>query len=184
MPLFKIQIFKKLEGSDREWSNVWICDATDLATVVAGMPDFGSNEAQFYLDNVIVTRARVSDTLPDTDVFSIVTLDLEGTRGTAGDGDWLPLFNTVRIDIDVEGGGRPSRKYIRPPLLESDQSRGILEDTVITYFTTVANQAIEVASTGSFPMVDPDGQTLITSHAQANVQMRQLHRKRKRVAAP
>jgi hypothetical protein len=184
MTIFRIQVFQRLDSSDREWSNTWLCDAADIDTVVAGMPDFGDVTAQAHLDNVIITRARVSDILPDTDVFSIVTLGVIGTRGTGGDNDWLPLFNTVRVDFDVAGGGRPSRKYFRSPILEADQQAGQLADTVVTYFTTVGGEFISTASGGSFPLVDPDGQLLTAAHCQTQVQMRQLHRKRKKAVAP
>src|SRR4029450_7030898 len=132
MAIFRVQVFKSLDSSDREWSNTYLCEADTIDTVAAVLPDVGDAEGQMHLDNVTVTRARVSDIEPDTDVFQIVTLGVLGTRGTAGDGDWLPLFNTVRVDIDVAGGGRPSRKYYRSPLLEGGQSRGGRGGNVLT----------------------------------------------------
>src|SRR4029450_13705014 len=180
MAIFRVQVFKSLDSSDREWSNTYLCEADTIDTVAAVLPDVGDAEGQMHLDNVTVTRARVSDIEPDPDLFQIVTLGVVGSRGTAGDGDWLPLFNAVRVDIDVAGGGRPSRKYYRSPLLGGDRARGVLEDTVITFFNTAVAQIITVFETGSAPLVDPDGQALVTPHTFSKVAMRQLHRKRRK----
>src|SRR6184192_1675970 len=111
MPIFRAQIFKQLDGSEREWSNTYPVQATDIdaaVTAVAGIPN---HERPLHGDNVTITRMRVSDIVPGTDVFVIVPVGLVGTAFSAADQEWLPLFNTVRVDIQVAGGGRPSRKY-------------------------------------------------------------------------
>jgi hypothetical protein len=184
MAIFRVQIFKQLTGSDREWSNTYLCEAPDLATVEAVLPTVCDSEAQAFRDNVTVTRARASDTEPDTDVFAVFIANVIGSHGSSGDGAWLPLFNTVRVDINVDGGGRPSRKYYRPPILESEQQSGFLDPAVMAYFETVVGQLITDFSTGSCPLVDPDGQTLVTPSTFAKVQMRQLHRKRRKAVTP
>jgi len=183
MTMFRVQVFKTITGSDREWSNTYLCEAPDIDTVVAVLPDVLADEAQMHLDNVTVTRARVSDTVVGTDVFAIVTGNLIGSRGTAETGDWLPLYNTIRVDIDVAGGGRPSRKYYRSPVLESENDGGFLAGATQTFFDTAVGQIITTFETGSAPLVDPDGQTLVTPHTSNRIQMRQLHRKRKKPVA-
>jgi len=177
---FIIQIFKQLSGSDREWSNRWLVEAGDLGAVEDVVPNFAAMEKQLHLDNVTLTRARVSDTTPGTDVFSIVPIGLIGTRATGADGDWLPIYNTVRVDISVAGGGRPSRKFYRGPILESDQQAGFLDSAIISLFDTQVNGLISFLSGSGVELVDPDGQPLTTAVTQARVQERQLHRKRKK----
>lgn len=180
MAQFRVQSFKQLIGSDREWSNTYLVESPDLDTVAAVLSDLANQESHIFLDNVQVTRIRASDTTPETDVFTIHTANITGDRGTAGDGTWLPLFNCFRVDCDVAGGGRPSRKFYRGPLLEADQQAGFLDPSVITEIDTQVAQIIVIFSTGSCPWVDPDGQEVIAVHTQPKVQMRQLHRKRRK----
>jgi len=164
MSQFRVQSFKQVIGSDREFSNTYLVEAPDLDTVAAVLSDVGNQESHVFLDNVQVTRIRASDTTPDTDVFTIVTLNVTGDRGTAADGDWLPLFNCFRVDCDVAGGGRPSRKYYRGPLLEADQQAGFLDTGVIDNIDTQVGQLITIFSTGGCPWVDPDGQEITAVH--------------------
>lgn len=184
MALFRVQVFKSIIGSDREWSNTYLVDSPDLDTVAATLSDVANQESHLYLDNVQVTRVRASDTTPGTDVFTIHTANITGDRGTAADGDWLPLFNCFRVDCDVAGGGRPSRKYYRGPMLEGDQQAGFIDPGVISNIDTQAGQLITIFSTGGCPWVDPDLQAVTAVHTQPKVQMRQLHRKRKKTVTP
>jgi len=182
MAFFKIQVFKQLTGSDREFSNVYRVEAADLAAVGAVLSDLCNQESHIFLDNVTVTRARASDEDPTTDAFVIHTANIPGDRGTAESGDWLPLFNCFRVDMDVAGGGRPSRKYYRGPLLEADQAETIISSTVRANIESQVNEIITILSGAGATWVDPDGQTVETPHCLPNVQMRQLHRKRRRSA--
>lgn len=178
--LFRLQIFKQLTGSDREWSNTYLYEADDLATAVAGAEAIAGVEVGFHLDNVTITRALASDTDPSTDFFATTTLNLIGTAGTGADGDWLPLFNTFRVDFNVTGGGRPSRKYYRGPVRESDNDAGFVDLTRKTAIQASANALLAAANAAGGLLVDPDGQTLINAVAFDKVAMRQLHRKRKK----
>jgi hypothetical protein len=184
MAFFRVQVFKSIAGNPREWSNTYRVQATDLATVAAVLSDICNQESHLYLDNVNVTRARASDEDPETDEFVIHTANIIGDRGTAESGDWLPLFNCFRVDLDVAGGGRPSRKFYRGPLLESDQAEGIVNGGVATNIETQVAEIITLFTTGSAPWVDPQGQVITTPHCLPNVQMRQLHRKRRKAVTP
>jgi len=180
MAQFRIQVFKRLGSNPREWSNTYRVDAADLDTAVTLVPSIGSMEQQLHLDNVTITRALVSDVNPATDVFATVPMNLTGSRSGGSDGAWLPIFNTMRVDISVVGGGRPSRKFYRGPILESDQQGAFLSPTVVSLLTDQLNGLIAVAETNSTPLIDPDGQEWDTAVGQSAVQMRQLHRKRKK----
>lgn len=180
MPLFRVQVFKSLSGSDREWSNTYLVDAADLDAAVTAAAPIPTHEQPLHGDVVTITRMRVSDTTEDTDVFASVPLGLIGTLYTAADHDWMPLFNTVRVDIGVVGGGRPSRKFYRPPIAEDEQVNGRLNASIKTLFDGTIADMISDVSTAGGTLVDPDGQLWITPSTQLPVQMRQLHRKRKK----
>lgn len=180
MAQFRIQVFKRLAGSDREWSNTYRVNAADLDAASVGVPSIGSMEQQLHLDNVTITRALVSDVNPATDIFATIPLNLTGSRAGGSDGAWLPIFNTMRVDVQVVGGGRPSRKFYRGPILESDQQGGFLSPTLVTLLTDQVNGLITVLDGDGTPLIDPDGQEWDTAVGQSKVQMRQLHRKRKK----
>lgn len=184
MARFRAQVFKNLDFSDREWSNTYLIEADDLTAAEAAATVLGPLEVMLHGSQVLISRIRVSDIVVDTDVFSVVVVNLHGTAFVMATEDWLPLFNTVRVDIGVAGGGRPSRKYYRPPIQEEAQLRGILNTTYTDLFTGVVGDMISEVSTAGGQLVDPDGQAWINPAAQSKVQMRQLHRKRKKTVTP
>lgn len=185
MPLFVIQSFKRLESvPDREWSNSYLVEADTLDTVAAADTDFISQEKAVFMDNVQLTRRRYSDFDPATDLFTIVVGLVDGTRGSSDGVEYLPLYNTIRVDINVAGGGRPSRKYYRAPVTELDQVNGRLVTATIDNVQAAVNGLISAMSGASAPLVDPDGQLWVSAVCQTQVQMRQLHRKRRKAVAP
>lgn len=182
MPLFRIQVFKQLTGSDREWSNTYLVSDPLFSSAVDAAVAIATAEAPLYLDNVTITRSRASDITPGTDVFATTSHNFIGSRATGADGDWLPLFNTFRADLNVTGGGRPSRKYYRLPFLESEQQAGFIDPTTLTTLVGLVNDIIVAANDAGPTLVDPDGQVITTAVGFPRVQMRQLHRKRRRAA--
>jgi len=185
MSRFVIQTYKVIGTQvGREFTNAYLCEADDIDTVAAALGDLVDAEKACFLDVVTIVRARVSDQDPDTDSFVILNTATSGTRNTLGAGSYLPLYNTIRVDINVAGGGRPSRKYYRSPIMETDQENGELVSSVVTAMDSAVNNIISVMSAASAPLVDPDGQLLVSSSTRTAVQMRQLHRKRKKTPAP
>jgi len=183
MALFRVQQFKRLDSSDREWSNTYLIEATDLAAAVTAANPLLGREQNIHADNVTILRQRISDLDPETDNFVIVTSGLVGQAYTAEDFEQLPLYNTVRVDIDVFGGGRPSRKFYRAPVGEQWNINGNLDSTVLTLFNDeVAGMIADVVAQGG-ELVDPQGQAWTTPTTIAAIQMRQRHRRR-RSAAP
>lgn len=180
MSIFRVQQFKRLDANDREWSNTYLIEADDLAAAVDAAAPLIGREQNVHADNVTILRQRISDTLPDTDVFTIVTAGVPGQAYVAADFQQLPLYNTVRVDIDVSGGGRPSRKYFRAPVGEQWNINGNLDTSVLTLFNDEVNGMIADVSASGGMLVDPDGQAWQTAHCQLAVQMRQLHRKRRK----
>jgi hypothetical protein len=85
----------------------------------------------------------------------------------------------------VEGFGRPSRKYYRLPLAEDEVANALIGGTTLSGVeaaVTGAITAVDTAGGGDGELVDPDGQSWIVATAQQKIQMRQLHRRRRRAA--
>jgi hypothetical protein len=182
MALFRIQVFKRLAGTEREWTNVYLVDCEALVNAVTAGFDIKNAEEVFHHANVEFTRFRASSVAEGDEVFSTVPLDEVGLR--PDDDEDLPLFNTVRVNFVAAGGGRPSVKFYRCPIEEEEQSNGIVDegfrDDIVAALTTMITDLGDHDAT----LVDPDSQPLTSATAQARVQMRQLHRKRRRTAPP
>jgi hypothetical protein len=182
MALFSAQVFK--EGHGEKWSNRYIIEASGLAAAVACHGPIVEGELSVHKSTVTITAIRISDLNPATDQFVVVPYNSAGlVTATA---DILPLFNTCRIDVEVEGFGRPSRKYYRLPLAEDEQDDGVLSSVTGTAVADMVTQMItdvDTAGGGDGELVDPDGQSWISATHFTKVQMRQLHRRRRRSLA-
>jgi hypothetical protein len=130
------------------------------------------------LNNCILTKVRVDDNVPDTDNFDTVGFNAAGTR-TVGADHRYPLFNTVRVDFDVSGGGRPSRKYLRGALLEGDVNFTTLTSAIITPANTFADAIVAIGT-----IVDPQGNAFLDGVVWPAPQMRQLRRGSKKKITP
>lgn len=181
MPFFTLQIFK--EGYGEKWSNTYTLEASGLAACLPLVDPVFQMEKSIHKSGVAFTYARVSDHVAGNDAFFVVPLnDFGAVTATAS---ILPLFNTCRVDIDVEGFGRPSRKYYRLPLAEDEQAAGLIGGVTLSGIeaaVTGAITAVDSAGGGDGELSDPDGQAWVVATAVQKVQMRQLHRKRKRSA--
>lgn len=180
MPLFKVEIFKQYQNEN--WANVYHLRAADIDEAASGVPILVAAERAIHLNTTEFVSARVADIAEGTDVFYSIPL---GGFGSVGPGEAaLPLWNTIRVDFAVTGGGRPSRKFYRGRLDETASS-------YLTVVTAVANQIdteltdmiTDLAANGT-PYVDVDDQLVNNAVVYPRVQMRQLHRKRRRAATP
>jgi hypothetical protein len=181
MPIFAVQVFKThpLNGS-REWSNVYHvrCGTSLIAIGIAG--EIVTAEKAFHNVSTTFTRARASSITPGDDDFQTQVYNEPGERTDPSQN--YPLWDTVRVDITVVGGGRPSRKFYRLPLGETDVVNLVVDGTLRSTIDT-ALEALRVSlDTATTPLVDLDDQEWQDVAAAPNVQMRQLHRKRKRSA--
>ncbi len=176
MPLFSLDIEKRLEGE--YWTNRYILDRAELGAAANSGTDIYNAESAITADIVEFTKFRVSDLVPNTDVYQIIQLNSFGDRPSQG--EYLPLFNVVRVDFNVSGGGRPSRKYLRLPIFETDQRNGVLEPAFYTFVQL--NYAQVIAGYTSY--VDIDGQEINGGRVSPQVGMRQLRRGSKRRLQP
>lgn len=182
--MLRVEVFKEFGG--RTWENVYLVgpdsfgeDTLDpeVATVIA------NSERVFHAAVVQFTYARVSTLVQGDNNYITVPLGFAGQRSVDGAGAMLPLFNTLRVDIQSTAG-RPSRKFFRGVLTELDITYTSVNENALAEAQAGVNAIItELATDTSYRLRDPQGQALVAAIAYPRVQMRQLNRGRRRAAA-
>jgi hypothetical protein len=167
---------EKLLGGEY-WTNRYIVAAASLADATDHGQSLTNRERGFHHSSVLFTRFRASDGIKLSDVYQVVNINAFGDQGATA--ATLPLFNVMRVDFNVVGGGRPSRKYYRLPISEDMQDNG--------NFTAnhLANMQPHITGilTGVPEYRDVDGQVFINGTIYPKVGMRQLRRGSKRKTA-
>lgn len=181
-PSFKVEIFKHF-GTSRPWANTYLLDAADLLAAQGMADSIVAAETALHYETVIYDRVLVSSTVPLDGVFEVTPLSTTGTRNADGV-QMLPLFNTVRVDFHAVGGGRPSRKYYRAPIGEFEQADGLLNLDTLASWQSLIDTFVAALASASVAWVDPQSQVIDAGAVQRPVQMRQLHRKRKKSVTP
>jgi hypothetical protein len=175
MPLFSLDIEKEFGGEF--WTNRYILSATDITLAILSADAIWPLEQNIHKDVVNFTRYRVSDMDPATDMFVIVPIGETGAvTATTG---LLPLFNVMRVDFPA-GTGRPSRKYLRLPIQESEQEDGVFTTSIVSTVNDVYGNALAAISA----FVDVDGEPLGNGRVTPAVAMRQLRRGSRRRTTP
>ncbi len=179
MPIFGIQVFKThpLNGS-REWSNVYHVRTTSSLEAIGIADQIVAAEREFHNASTTFSRARAFSITEGDDDFRTTTYNEAGLRTDPPQN--MPLWDTVRVDITVEGGGRPSRKFYRLPLGEADVVNLVVDGTLRSLIDTTLEGLRTTLDTATTPLVDLDDQPWTDVNAYGFVQMRQLHRKRRR----
>lgn len=176
MPLYSLDIQKELRGE--YWTNRYILDGASLLSLVAPADLILDAERAITIPDVDFTSYRLSTTVSGDDSYIIVPVGLPGQRVLASQA--LPLFCVVRVDFPPPQG-RPSRKYLRGVLGESDQENyGDLLSSTVTFLAD--NYGVPVGAVPEY--VDVDGQALGTGVIWPNVAMRQLRRGSRRRTMP
>lgn len=176
-PQYRIDIHKLL-GAE-EWSNTYLTDdptLLDAQDLASGLLAF---EKQLHHNNVLFTFIRISTVLVDDRVFRHLVVN---ETGIPSGGDFLPLFNTARMDMQTSSSD-PARKYYRLPLSESDQVSGFIAGA----YMTALNGAIasHLVTPGLLDhIVTNAGNTVISAAFMPAVQMRQLHRRKRHIPTP
>jgi len=179
---FLVQIFKTHPLEPREWSNDYVVDAGTLEAGVAALAIIYVAESSFHNVATQFTHAIVSSTTPFDNVFQSVPLNTPGERTDPADN--LPLWNTLRLDVSAAGGGRPGRKFYRLPLGESDVSNYIIGSGLLGDVKTAMDGVISDLSGLGSPWLIGEGREALETFPFNKVQMRQLHRKRRRTPTP
>lgn len=164
----------------RFWTNVYHVNALTLSaaasfanTVIAPM-----HQSQLYEDFSVVKT--LVDHLAD-DTFVSTPLALPGLSEAV---DFLPLFNTVKVNIAVDGFGRNDFKFIRGWLSEASIENGQINPSSIAVYQGLFDELISDGTAAGVDLVDSQGNLWLTAAVQQAVQMRQLHRRRARVVTP
>lgn len=177
MPAYRLTIEKFHSASAEYWVNRYYVNAASLADASLASNGIVDAEKACYPAGVIITKSHVDDDVPLTENYETTVRNLAGTR-TTPTGDAMPLFVVARVDFTVAGGGRPSRKYLRGVLFESDASFSTLGSGILALLSTYASS---VAASGA---CDPQGQDIVAGVPWNAPAMRQLRRGSKKKDIP
>lgn len=170
----RIQMFSTFTG-DRFWTNVFHVNAIDLNSAASFANIVIAPALAEHMDGSFrVVKSLVSD-LSNDDFIDTPLNEVGDLSGSA----YLPLFNTIKVLISVDGLGRNDSKFLRGGVTEARQINGQLEAAVITAVEATWNGLIADGNAAGVDLVDTDGNLWLVATCQAAVQMRQLHRRRK-----
>ena len=167
-----VDIEKMLNGE--YWTNRYVVRGANLAEAHAAGQVILGYERLIHANTVLFVKWRTSDGKPNTDTYAVSNSNLFGGRALGP--QLFPLFNVIRVDFNTEGGGRPSRKYLRGCLNEEEVDFNALQVGLIN----LVNNNYASALAGFSPYVDVDNQELIAGSVYPFVGMRQLRRGSKR----
>lgn len=181
MGLFIIQVFKTHPESPRPFSNTYCVDASDMTEAAGAVPLIRDMELAMFDNATFLTYARVSTLQEDFHNFTTVPINTAATSSPSGTG--LPLFNTLRIDINTTGFGSPTRMRYR------NLTEGVIVGTAVDSTFRAAKEALvndlitDLGANGT-PWTQRDGDTLTVATAFNKVAERQLHRRRRKAVTP
>jgi len=176
MAIFRVQVNYQL-GTVGKWSNVWHVDAADLSTAADGFEGGGVPNLLPLLHNgATLVSLLVSD--PDTNAFISRPINAAGTSSASD--DILPLYNTVKVLFPSPTFGRPDYKFLKGFVTESVQTAGNINSGTIGAITGFMDSLIADMITASAPLVSLNGEAYADVSIQSAVQMRQMHRRRRR----
>lgn len=174
MPLYLCQIRKatQLYGG-RKWSNQYFHQTTTVTSALDWtLSVWTGMEKAFHYDDCYAYEVYVNNT--EDAPYSIgysqpVTLaDAYGSLSAASSGQKAPTFVVARVDFPVTAS-RPSRKFYRPPLRETDFDG----DTLVGGFAAALNTALNnIGTIGGF--YDVDGQVWIGTHTLKGITSRRM----------
>lgn len=176
---YRITVEKYNPAFAEYWTNVYWALVNTLSDASVVADSIVTAERPLYVPSTTITKARLDDGMPDTEVFQTNIYNQAGTRDTTGLGDLVPLFVVDRVDFGTVGG-RPSRKYLRGGLCEADVgAAGALSTARLTL---LANYGLAIV--GGTGICDVDGQDLTVAAPWRQAAMRQLRRGSKKKVTP
>jgi hypothetical protein len=176
---FEIQV-KYQRGIGEKWSNVWRVDAADLVTASSA----GNGAFLSDLLPLLDSSCKIVEVLARTPgvpgAFITTALDLAGT--SSGSGSVLPLFCAAKVLFPDIAGGRPDFKYLKGFLTESITENEQINTGTVGFIESQVIAAIGSLASAGAPPINPRGHNYSLVTPQAAIQMRQMHRKRRRSA--
>lgn len=176
MAIYQIDIEKSLTPAGANtvyWTNVYHVNQSDMSGATTVGQSIVALEKAIHATNVSFTKMRVANASPIGGPGSIIPLTGAGARSVAA--GFLPLFNVFRVDFNV-GGGRPSRKYLRGPVITGDNTSG----NVVAGTITLLNNNYIAPLIATNALCDPQGQMFVSGAVYPSIGMRQLRRGSKR----
>ena len=179
MAIYTIQMFKEHPFKPgRTLSNTYHVSTGDLALAVTAVPAFAEYEIEIHDANFTITYARVSTLAVGDDSFATVVINEPGIRSASG--DTMPLFNTLRLDVNTVSGGRPSRWHYRG-IHETEVSELLIASGTRLVFTDAWNALVTAIDLLDVTICQPDAQDLSdTATAAPQVKQRSLSRRRRK----
>lgn len=170
-------IIQKRLGLDT-WQNAYLLQEPDLDAAENFSILVLAWERSMHLSIIQFEYLRVSTVTPGDRIFRHIPLNLPGLD-EEGAAQYLPLFAVVRMDMRTLDSD-PARKYFKTPITEARQANGILDPGYVTalnglnntYFGGILDQGDIVTSAGN---------EVVGVSVHTAVQMRQLHRRNKKV---
>lgn len=176
-PIWRIEINKSYGAES--WANDYltddatILDAQDLSALLLTF------EQQMHTTAVFFNYIRISSTAPADRYFRHIAINQPGIQAA---GDSLPLYCTARLDMPTSTSD-PCRKYYRLPIAEGWQTNGFIAGSVMTMWAASINTYLVTPSVLSH-IVTNAGNKVISASFNPAVQMRQLHRHRRKKVPP
>jgi hypothetical protein len=178
LPNFRVSIVKSL--NNEVWSNDYLLNVADIGAAESKALDIKEFERQMHYSTVHFDYMRISTTSVGDRIFRHTVLNSFGIIDATGN-DFLPLYCCMRLDLKTADSD-PARKYYRLPVTEGHQSAGIFTSAALTAFTTKVTTYF-IATSAYLGIVTSKGHAVIDASISDKVQMRQLSRRRRHVAA-
>lgn len=180
MPVTRIQVFYQ-RGEGDKWTNVYHANGSTLpvvrdAVVSAMLPQL----LDLLAPSCRIVKFLVSSLSDDT--FLEQSVEQAGT-GALTD-SLLPFWNCAKVLIQTASLGRPDIKFMKGLLTEDITESGVIDSTLITDIVSDFNTMIGDMEDASAILCADDGGVWETVSVQPTIQMRQMHRRRRRTPTP
>lgn len=176
MAIFRLQVNYTF-GVLGKWSNVWHMVAADMAAAVAAPVLAMEDHLLAFLSSECTIKSYV---VSEVEGDAFFTEDRFSAGANASLGSLLPLYNTVKVIFPSSDFGRPDLKYFKGSVGEAVQTSGFLESAFSGLVDTEVEGMIDDMFTNATPLCSESGDEYETASVQPAVQMRQMHRKRKK----
>lgn len=178
MAVMRVQVFYEY-GARAKWTNVYHCTGTAVGAVKEDFLAEGVPLLIALLDPACSIRKILVSDLAGPD-FVEAAVNTDGDH--FGSGTILPLFNRAKVEFDTGGSGRPDIKYLGGFVGEDNSDANGLSDAAIVEIVSAYTDMIDAIATAGSPLASENGDLWVSVSVQRAIQMRQLHRKRRRTA--
>jgi hypothetical protein len=175
MTIFRSQIFFSCD-TFLKWSNVYHVSASTLAIASSSWLTALPFLVDLLHDTCLLERILTSS-LTTGDFIQTVYNE---TGDDVSGGTLLPLYNAVKVLVQPANLGRPDVKFLKGFLTEDKHSQFELASGVATAVDVIFQNMIDAMTANTTPLTSENGDLWVSSSVQPAVQMRQLHRRRRR----